>query len=277
MYLHVPVKWPFFVVICKNSTKTESNIGKRDQKANSAKKPDGSRLLALTIDSIDHSKFAVPRSPSMSSKAFGQFIRPCLGVTMAICHGHCALVFVSEPHLSHDSSWTAELIAITLNVLAKEFSYIDYRSAHLSLHGDNSTKELKNNSVLRMLSATVSSRRLKSASLNTLMSGHSHEDIDQSFSSLAAWIHSQGDLHTTNQFVDSIQAWLDQPQIRPDEPFKKVYRIDQVRAWILECFCLISIFLCVAWTTLEILVSKCKWTWWKESILHGGKSHEIWP
>lgn len=242
MYLHVPVKWPFFVVICKNSTKTESNIGKRDQKANSAKKPDGSRLLALTIDSIDHSKFAVPRSPSMSSKAFGQFIRPCLGVTMAICHGHCALVFVSEPHLSHDSSWTAELIAITLNVLAKEFSYIDYRSAHLSLHGDNSTKELKNNSVLRMLSATVSSRRLKSASLNTLMSGHSHEDIDQSFSSLAAWIHSQGDLHTTNQFRDSIQAWLDQPQIRPDEPFKTVYRRDQVRAWILECFCLISIF-----------------------------------
>lgn len=206
MYLHVPVKWPFFVVICKNSTKTESNIGKRDQKANSAKKPDGSRLLALTIDSIDHSKFAVPRSPSMSSKAFGQFIRPCLGVTMAICHGHCALVFVSEPHLSHDSSWTAELIAITLNVLAKEFSYIDYRSAHLSLHGDNSTKEPKNNSVLRMLSATVSSRRLKSASLNTLMSGHSHEDIDQSFSSLAAWIHSHARRSSYNQPVQGFHS-----------------------------------------------------------------------
>ena len=42
-------------------------------------KPDGTRLIAVPIDSIDHSKFAVPRSPSMSSKTFAQFIRPCLG------------------------------------------------------------------------------------------------------------------------------------------------------------------------------------------------------
>ena len=193
-------------------------------------KPDGTRLIAVTIDSIDHSKFAIPRSPSMSSKTFAQFIRPCLGVTMAIVHGYCALVFVSEPHLSHDSSWTCELISFTLHTIGKEFSHVDLRTVHCSLHGDDSSKELKNNSVLRLLSSAVSCRRLKSA----LMSGHSHEDIDQTFSSLATWIHSQGDLHTTDQFVASIQAWLDQPQIRPNESFKKVYRVDQVRAWILK-------------------------------------------
>lgn len=194
-------------------------------------KPDGTQVIAVTIDSIDHSKFAVPRSQCMSSKSFAQFIRPCLGVTMAIIHGHCTLIFVSEPHLPHDSSWTSEVIAFSLNVLREQYPHIDYRKCHVSLHGDNSSKELKNNSVLRLLSGLTSTRRVRSASLSTLMSGHSHEDIDQSFSSLAAWVQAQSEVHTTDAFCQTMQSWLDQAQIRPDEPFKKVYRVDQVRAW----------------------------------------------
>ena len=194
-------------------------------------KPDGTQVIAVTIDSIDHSKFAVPRSQRMSSKSFAQFIRPCLGVTMAIIHGHCTLIFVSEPHLPHDSSWTSEVIAFSLNVLREQYPHIDYRKCHVSLHGDNSSKELKNNSVLRLLSGLTSTRRVRSASLSTLMSGHSHEDIDQSFSSLAAWVQAQSEVHTTDAFCQTMQSWLDQAQIRPDEPFKKVYRVDQVRAW----------------------------------------------
>ena len=158
----------------------------------------------------------------------------CLGVTMSIIHGHCTLIFVSEPHLAHDSSWTSEVIAFSLNVLREQYPHIDYRKVHLSLHGDNSSKELKNNSVLRLVSGLTSTRRVLSASLNTLMSGHSHEDIDQSFSSLAAWIQAQTEVHTTDAFCQTMQNWLDQPQIRPDEPFKKVYRVDQVRAWKLS-------------------------------------------
>lgn len=119
-------------------------------------------------------------------KTFGQFIRPCLGCTMILLHGFAALVCVSEPHLAHDSSWTCEIVSHALNVLKSQFPNIDVRKVHLSCHGDNSSKELKNNSLLRLLSACVSQRRLHSASLSTLMSGHSHEDIDQCFSSLTA-------------------------------------------------------------------------------------------
>lgn len=74
-------------------------------------------------------------------------------------------------------------------------------------------------------------RRLKGASLGTLQSGHSHEDIDQMFSSLATHIRNESELHCPSDFVQSIQSWLDQPQTRPSEKFKRCFKLDQVRAW----------------------------------------------
>ncbi len=205
-------------------TRSESKVGE---------KPDSIRVVACTVDSMDHSKFAVPRAVAMSAKSFGQFVRPCLGCTMILLHGYAALVYVSEPHLAHDSSWSCEILSHALSVLKSQFGYIDCRNLHLSCHGDNSSKELKNNSLLRLLSGCVSQRRLHSASLSTLMSGHSHEDIDQCFSSLATWIASKPELHTTDAFCNSIQDWLNQASTRPHESFKQCYRVDQVRAWIL--------------------------------------------
>ena len=76
-------------------------------------------------------------------------------------------------------------------------------------------------------------RRLKGVSLQTLQLGHSHEDIDQMFSSLATHIRNESELHCPSDFVQSIQSWLDQPQTRPSEKFKRCFKLDQVRAWIL--------------------------------------------
>lgn len=205
-------------------TRGESRLGE---------KSDGIRVVACTVDSMDHSKFAVPRAAAMAAKTFGQFIRPCLGCTMILLHGFAALVYVSEPHLAHDSSWTCDIVSHALHILKSQFPSIDVRKTHFSCHGDNSSKELKNNSLLRLLSACVSQRRLYSVSLSTLMSGHSHEDIDQCFSSLATWIASQPELHTTDAFCATIQEWLNQPSTRPHESFRQCYRVDQVRAWTL--------------------------------------------
>ena len=194
---------------------------------------EGVMRIAVTIDSIDHSKFAWPRATAMDAKEFGQFIRPTLGVTAALIHGYAVLFFVSEPHMAHDSSWTSEIIACCLNFLKDKFPLLDMRNVHLSCHGDNSSKELKNNSVMRLLSGLVAVRRLKGASLGTLQSGHSHEDIDQMFSSLATHIRNESELHCPSDFVQSIQSWLDPPQTRPSEKFKRCFKLDQVRAWIL--------------------------------------------
>ena len=69
--------------------------------------------------------------------------------------------------------------------LRQEFIELDFRRCSLHCHGDNASKELKNNSVFRLLSALVGCRWLHACSFNTLQSGHSHEDIDEAFSALA--------------------------------------------------------------------------------------------
>ena len=196
-------------------------------------KPDSITMLCLTVDSIDHSKFIWPKSLAMQSKEFSKFIRPTLGVTCALLHGRACLFYVSESHVAHDSSWTTDVVAHVLEVIKKEFPELDTRQCHLALHGDNSSKEVKNNTILRLLASCVGCHRLQECSLNTLQAGHSHEDIDQLFSGLASHIAGEQELHTPADIVASIQKWLDLPSTRPLEKVKKVYKVDQNRAWTL--------------------------------------------
>ena len=58
----------------------------------------------------------------------------------------------------------------------------------------------------------VSSGRVRSATLETLQSGHSHEDIDQWFSALSTFVTNEQELHTTQEYLVALQKFLDQPQ-----------------------------------------------------------------
>lgn len=84
----------------------------------------------------------------MQAKEYGQFIRPTLGVTRAILRGYAVLMFISEQHVAHDSSWTSEVVAHSFHVMAEQFPNINLRAAHLSCHGDHSGKELKNKTLI---------------------------------------------------------------------------------------------------------------------------------
>lgn len=97
---------------------------------------------------------------------------------------------------------------------------IDLRNTELVLVTDNASKEGKNNTVLRFLSGMVSTRKLLRAEFRSLESGHSHEDLDQAFSSLAS-----------QQFLSCIKRWLNTPSVRPLEPVHVVEKLDMVRSW----------------------------------------------
>ena len=195
-------------------------------------RPDGTFVITLIVDSIDHSKFVWPKSTYMAAKEFGRFIRPHLSVTCALVHGRACLFYVAETHVSKDSSWACDIICHCLEVLKENYPQLDLRKCVLHCHGDNASSELKNNSVLRLLSCLVATRRLQSCSLSTLQSGHSHEDIDQCFSSLASHIASEAELHSPDEFLVSIQKWLNQATTRPTEAVRLAFRVDQNRAWI---------------------------------------------
>lgn len=194
---------------------------------------DGSRTLCVTMDSIDHSKFAFPRSAAMSSKDFSTFIRPTLGVTCIILHGYGFLLYVSEPAIQHDSSWSIDILSHAVSFICERCPDLELRSSHVKLHADNSSKELKHNTACRWLAALCVSRRIRTGELNCLQSGHSHEDIDQVFSALARFVEGQAELHCPDDFVTALQRFVATPGFRPYEPHKGVFKVDQTRFWSL--------------------------------------------
>ena len=192
----------------------------------------GKRTLVIMLDSIDHSKFAVPRARCLTSKDFNNFIRPTMHCTAALVHGVATFVILGEPFTMQNSSWTVDILAHIMHVLA-QCQDIDLRNTELILVTDNASKEGKNNTVLRFLSGMVLTRKLLRAEFRSLESGHSHEDLDQAFSSLASHIHADPDLYNPLQFCSSIQRWLQTPSVRPLEPIHVVEKLDMVRSWLL--------------------------------------------
>ena len=81
------------------------------------------------------------------------------------------------------------------------------------------------------------------ARLRMLRSGHSHEDVDQTFGALAGHLSRRARRATgPHQFRDIIQNWLDTGLKRPFEPKRYAVLMDQVRDWLLVAnFCVFCV------------------------------------
>ena len=186
--------------------------------------------ICLIIDSIDHSKLRWPRCLPLQSKDFGSFVRPHLTCAGVLVHGYMSMLAISESFIPGDSSRTTEILAHVLHRLASEFN-IDCRFVQLLIQSDNCSKEGKNNTVLRWLSAQVAARRLARAETRFLQSGHSHEDVDSWFALLAGFIEQHQDVPTPEAFHSVLEKFLQQDGKRSTEPVGHVVKLDAVRNW----------------------------------------------
>ena len=191
----------------------------------------GEKTICLIIDSMDRSKWAIPRSTVLSSKSFNGLARPVMDCTGVLCHGSLACVAFCEPHIAKGAEWTIELLSFVFNKLTESCG-LDLRQYEVWIQADNASKEAKSNSVLRYLSYCVGRRRLRAARLSFCMSGHNHEDIDQYFSLLGSYLQTQDELHSADEFTNAIKRYMSNPSVRPLEACREVVKIDAVRAWI---------------------------------------------
>ena len=75
-------------------------------------------------------------------------------------------------------------------------------------------------------------QQIKRSELRSLITGHSHEDIDAFFALVAQQILTAGTLQTPDDMVALLQTWLDEnPSIRSHEP----ERISP-KCWAKSCF-----------------------------------------
>ena len=193
--------------------------------------PSGVSTITLVVDGMDKSKYRYPRSAVCSSKEFAGLVRPALDVSAIICHGYNVVVACSEPYVPKSSSWTTELIA---HALSKVASQTDVRSCQIHIQMDNCGRENKNNTVCRFAGMMTGSGRCHSCLLSFLESGHSHEDIDQFFSTLSNLIEGRREIHTPDQFVTILDSFLQDQSVRPFEQERYVCKVDTVRDWTLE-------------------------------------------
>ena len=185
--------------------------------------------LACILDSMDQGKHAWPRSSALMSKDFGSFNRPSLISTTLLMHGWGVLTALSDHTVTSCNSRTVEVLSAGLTALSAD---LDLRSCALHIQGDNCSKELKNNCVVRTLAIWVALRKVSSATAGFLTSGHSHEDIDQLFSNMGAWINGRKELHTPAAFRECVQAFLDDPSSRPHEKhFRRCVIMNRFHDW----------------------------------------------
>ena len=186
--------------------------------------------LTAILDSMGHQMYSWPRSPCMASKEFGSFHKPPLTATGLLIHGHLAMMALSPNLVTSGSSRTAEVLCAGLTKLANK---LDFRSIWINLQADNSSKEVKNVGVLRVLALWTALHTVRGCEVNFLSSGHSHEDIDGLFNLVRAHIESCRELLTPLDFQKSIQTFFDKPTTRPYEPQKSVEMPNRYKDWIL--------------------------------------------
>ena len=192
----------------------------------------GLTSVTIIIDSIDHSKLRYPKAPFLeANKDYAGFQRPHLDLTCALVHGHGVYIFASEPYLPKNANWHIDLVGHLLERLGDKYNL---QEAEINLQCDNTSRECKNNSMCRAFSAWTASAKIKRGQISCLLSGHSHEDIDQFFALLSNELQSQLDriMETPRDILRAIQEWLDRnPQVRPHEKERVVMQVDACREW----------------------------------------------
>ena len=138
-------------------------------------------------------------------------------------------IYIADADVRKSGSTTCEILGHVLTRLAK--LGVDLASAHINLQLDNTARENKNNIVFKTLAIWVCAGLLGMVTVNFLRTGHTHEDIDMIFASLAKYIWRKLHvLETVRDFEVGISNWL-RDFNRLYERSRSVFRLFKARNW----------------------------------------------
>lgn len=112
----------------------------------------GSMGILCIVDAIDQCKFQYPRSDMFRSKELQGLNRPKAHIVGAILHGHSVIFSVSPSDLRKDANSSIELVAYCLQALSRK---VNLRRVTFHLQSDNTSREVKNNHMIRFLASLV--------------------------------------------------------------------------------------------------------------------------
>ena len=132
-------------------------------------------------------------------------------VTGGIAHGWCTGIFIAQGNLSHGSNAYVEVLCRLLDKVA-ELCRVQGRRfpVHLVLQADNTVAQTKNQYAAAFCSQMVGMQKFSTVTLNFLMVGHTHEDIDQLFSLICQYVVRRRRWQTPEEFMRLVQESLAQ-------------------------------------------------------------------
>jgi hypothetical protein len=147
-------------------------------------------VLVIIMDSPDKTHFAWPRWPwERLPKCLEGLIRPRMTVTGVLAHGFHGSLEFSDEQLLHGADAFCEVLMLTL---VRVHQICQRRRQpfpqHLVIQSDNTVAQCKNSVATVFLAYLVSAGWFATVTLNFLMVGHTHEDIDQLFGLMVQWI-----------------------------------------------------------------------------------------
>ena len=195
--------------------------------------------VCVIADGMDQMKFSLPRSAMTKSKDLAGFQKVKLHVSCAICHGRFCLFTVGLPNTKKDGNMSCELLSYCLTLLARQGQCL--ANTQLYLQHDNTCREFKNNHGLRWMTGQVFGKNIDKIQATYLRSGHTHEDVDATFSQLSKHLIKCRDLQTPADVKESITAFLSQAKM-PFEGERHCVFLNDPRDWTLSFKFLVKSF-----------------------------------
>ena len=170
-----------------------------------------STVLVIIIDSMDRKKAVWPkwdfnRRPHEIEQLKP---RPRMTVTGGMAHGWCTAIYIAQETLSHGSNAYVEVLCQLLDEVARLCRVHGRRfPVHLVLQADNTVAQTKNQYASGFCSQLVGMQKFCTVTMNFLMVGHTHEDIDQLFALICQYVIRRHRWQTPEEFKRLVREAL---------------------------------------------------------------------
>lgn len=165
-------------------------------------------VMKIQLDGMDQSKFSLPRVKRLvGTSLLSKLWRPGMHVSGAIVFGLLEFYGIMPFDTPKDASMNCTLLARILDLTAahlRELGDTYGFPAHLCINVDNTPRESKNSHFAAFLSFLIHKRVFRSICCEYLQVDHTHNELDQRFSSLASFIKSADVL----QDPEELQEWM---------------------------------------------------------------------
>lgn len=183
--------------------------------------------ISMAVDGMDQAKFRVPRV-LIKTKNFEKLHRPALHVHGCWAHGFGYHLAVSDQDVKKNTATNIEVIS---RMLVQIFDTHKGLPLGLHLQQDNTSRECKNQKMLKWALKLVGLGVFKWITLNYLVKGHTHIDIDGTYGQLTVRL-SRHEFDDDLAVVSLLLRFLSDLGIEPHARRGSTsYKLDEMPEW----------------------------------------------